>query len=129
MTPTEGCAMTGEGTEAAAVRRLTEWTLRKHGNRKDRAADELGISLKTLYNRLNKWAEDDARRCRGNREVPMFVRDVTCECGGIRLTPDGVCLGCGSLPTLNPPPPPDPRPDPAWYDRDDAPDLGDRKGG
>lgn len=35
--------------------------LEKHKNNKPAAATELGISLKTLYNRLNAWQEDQRR--------------------------------------------------------------------
>jgi len=40
---------------AEAERRLTLATLRSCGGKKDAAAKVLGISLKTLYNRLNLY--------------------------------------------------------------------------
>ena len=41
-------------------------TLEKNGGNKPTTAKELGISLKTLYNKLNRWGEEKRRwpRCR-----------------------------------------------------------------
>ncbi len=44
---------------SAAERTLIEATLDKNAGDKQRTADELGISLKTLYNRLRDYTEDD----------------------------------------------------------------------
>jgi hypothetical protein len=117
--------MTADGTLAAATRRLVEWTLAKHRGHKVKAAAELGMSFKTLYNWLDRWEADDRRRRQRGEEVPMVAQDMTCVCGGLRLTADGPCLACGSLVAVVAP---DPDPDPAWYDRDDGVplfDLGD----
>ena len=40
--------------------------LNKHNGNKPAAAAELGIVLKTLYNKLNQW-EEERRRTRGSR--------------------------------------------------------------
>jgi DNA-binding NtrC family response regulator len=45
-----------------AERRLIELTLAHTGGNKTRAADMLGISLKTLHNKLNRMKEDDGVR-------------------------------------------------------------------
>jgi DNA-binding NtrC family response regulator len=37
----------------------------KHAGNKQRTADELGISLKTLYNKLHKYEEDRRMRQAG----------------------------------------------------------------
>jgi len=42
-------------------RELIYAALRYFGGNKQRAAQSLGISLKTVYNRLNKYAGGDAR--------------------------------------------------------------------
>ena len=47
-------------TVAEAERRLVEATLQELDGDKKRAAAMLGISLKTLYNRLNAWAESSS---------------------------------------------------------------------
>ncbi len=47
------------GTSIAEVeRRLIMATLELHGGNKRKTADILGVSLKTLYNRLNTYRED-----------------------------------------------------------------------
>lgn len=48
----------GESIEDAE-RKLIFATLEAHGENKNEAAQTLGVSLKTLYNRLNKYASDD----------------------------------------------------------------------
>ena len=55
----------GEGTAAGAARTLREIemehvlrVLEKHGGSKALAAQELGISLKTMYNKLNQLQEE-----------------------------------------------------------------------
>jgi DNA-binding NtrC family response regulator len=47
-------------TVAEAERRLILATLADHGGNKDRTARTLGISLKTLYNKLKKYQETAA---------------------------------------------------------------------
>lgn len=47
-------------TIAEAERRLIEATLRSHGGNKRTTADVLGVSLRTLYNRLNSYADASA---------------------------------------------------------------------
>ncbi|PPE69841.1 sigma-54-dependent Fis family transcriptional regulator [Caldimonas thermodepolymerans] len=55
------------GTPLAEVeRRVTMATLERCGNVKRRAAEVLGISLKTLYNRLEAYATRDRRRPGGD---------------------------------------------------------------
>jgi DNA-binding NtrC family response regulator len=43
---------------AEAERQLILGTLRHYGNHKERTAAALGVSLKTLYNRLKEYAAD-----------------------------------------------------------------------
>jgi DNA-binding NtrC family response regulator len=43
---------------AEAERRLILGTLKHYGNHKERTAAALGVSLKTLYNRLKEYAAD-----------------------------------------------------------------------
>jgi DNA-binding NtrC family response regulator len=40
-------------------RQLIFRTLEMQGNNKTRAAEVLGVSLKTLHNKLNRYAEED----------------------------------------------------------------------
>ena len=48
------------GTPLAEVERLvTLATFEHHGRHKERTAATLGISMKTLYNRLKEYASDD----------------------------------------------------------------------
>lgn len=44
---------------AQAERQLIEATLRRYGNQRERTAAALGISLKTLYNRIKHYTQDD----------------------------------------------------------------------
>jgi two-component system, NtrC family, response regulator AtoC len=46
---------------AQAERSLILATLRHYDHHKERTAAALGISLKTLYNRLKEYASDDTR--------------------------------------------------------------------
>jgi DNA-binding NtrC family response regulator len=46
-------------TIAEAERKLIEATLRKYGGHKQAAADALGVSVRTLYYRLNQYAQQD----------------------------------------------------------------------
>jgi DNA-binding NtrC family response regulator len=48
-------------TIAEAERRLIEATLRKFGGQKQAAAEALGVSVRTLYYRLNQYAQRDHR--------------------------------------------------------------------
>ena len=63
-TPVSGAAPTltiRVGTTLAEVeRQVTLATLEHHGRHKERTAATLGISLKTLYNRLKEYSSDDA---------------------------------------------------------------------
>ena len=73
-------------TIADAERLLIFATLRQFGGDKTRAAEALGISLKTLYNRLHAYEKDDrapeeARRSSdepepGPRDSPVVPRLV-----------------------------------------------------
>jgi two-component system response regulator HydG len=56
----EGMVTVKPGTTIAdAERMLIFATLRQFGGDKTRAAESLGISLKTLYNRLHAYEKDD----------------------------------------------------------------------
>ena len=56
------------GTSLAEVeRQLTLATLEHFGRHKERTAAALGISLKTLYNRLKEYAADDGDPLRSSR--------------------------------------------------------------
>jgi DNA-binding NtrC family response regulator len=58
--PTEGAVTVQPGTTIAdAERLLIVATLKRFGGDKTRAAEVLGISLKTLYNRLHAYERDD----------------------------------------------------------------------
>ncbi|HLU38923.1 MAG TPA: sigma-54 dependent transcriptional regulator, partial [Planctomycetota bacterium] len=48
-------------TIAEAERRLIEATLRKYGGHKQAAADALGVSVRTLYYRLNQYSQEAER--------------------------------------------------------------------
>ena len=55
------CVTVPVGTGLAVVERLLiEATLHQLGGNKTRTAETLGISLKTLYNRLNDYSVRDA---------------------------------------------------------------------
>jgi DNA-binding NtrC family response regulator len=57
------------GTTIAEVERMLIFaTLRQFGGDKTRAAEALGISLKTLYNRLHAYEKDDAPEAEGEDE-------------------------------------------------------------
>jgi DNA-binding NtrC family response regulator len=55
-------------------RRLIEATLAECGNVKRKAAETLGISLKTLYNRLIAYQAEDAAA--GKQTAPVSADDV-----------------------------------------------------
>ena len=57
----EAPAFTVGSTLEDVERELIYAALRYFGGNKQRAAQSLGISLKTVYNRLNKYAGGDAR--------------------------------------------------------------------
>jgi DNA-binding NtrC family response regulator len=61
----------GAVTLAAAERVLIEATLARFGGHRERTAVVLGISLKTLYNRLRQYAAEDAGEACG---VPRRVQ-------------------------------------------------------
>jgi DNA-binding NtrC family response regulator len=52
--PSAGSTGSLAEAEMAHIFRILE----KHNGNKPKAAEELGISLKTLYNKLNKYEED-----------------------------------------------------------------------
>jgi DNA-binding NtrC family response regulator len=56
----EGPVLTAGITVDEAERRLIEITLTHTGGNKTRAAELLGISLKTLHNKLNRMKEENA---------------------------------------------------------------------
>jgi len=58
MSDATDCATERPKTLAEVEREHIERTLARHGGNKRAAAADLGISLKTLYNRLNQWAEE-----------------------------------------------------------------------
>ena len=64
--PVEGMVTVRPGTTIADAERLLIFaTLRQFGGDKTRAAEVLGISLKTLYNRLHAYEKDDRAPERG----------------------------------------------------------------
>jgi DNA-binding NtrC family response regulator len=57
--PEPGTLMVRVGTPLAEVERmLILATLQRFGNHKEKTAAALGVSLKTLYNRLKEYAQD-----------------------------------------------------------------------
>lgn len=55
---------------AEAERWIVVATLKQCGGNKTRAAATLGLSLKTLYNRLHAWRAEDERKARAGGEDP-----------------------------------------------------------
>ena len=53
---------------AEAERKLILATMVHFDHHKERAAAALGVSLKTLYNRLKAYAEDDEAAAAGDQE-------------------------------------------------------------
>jgi DNA-binding NtrC family response regulator len=58
--PSAAAGLAPGTTVDEAERRLIEITLAHTGGNKTRAAEMLGISLKTLHNKLNRMRSDDA---------------------------------------------------------------------
>jgi DNA-binding NtrC family response regulator len=59
--PANGVTITPGMTVDEAEQKLIMATLDSAGGNKTRAAEMLGISLKTLHNKLNRFKEDDAK--------------------------------------------------------------------
>jgi outer membrane protein OmpA-like peptidoglycan-associated protein len=77
--PPSSLLLTPGMTLDEAERRLIEITLEHTGNNKTRAAEILGISVKTLHNKLNRFKLEDATACATKGYVKTRVDDVNAE--------------------------------------------------
>jgi two-component system response regulator AtoC len=59
---------------AEAERQLILATLNHYNSHKERTAAVLGVSLKTLYNRLKEYANDNAGADQNTREPPAHSK-------------------------------------------------------
>lgn len=64
------------GVELEVIEReVIEAALRYFANNKQQAADSLGVSVRTIHNKIKKWKEDDEAKARYQKQLDQKAKD------------------------------------------------------